>query len=195
MRDFAAALRQGGLRRRPGRTPALLFLAWLVASIALVYWGLFSRPFFVSRACAHLLLFPAAGYGLALAGACIGWVLRQSPPPAGIGQRLLLLGMVPLVIGGAGFESLSRFLPSALNAAAGSAYSRVYTVSSVTPDSGSNRCNHITVRELDPSAAFLQLCVSQDAVETLKPGAPVRLNGTESWFGVSVGSYAYRSGV
>ena len=39
------------LRSKAG---ALLFLAWLIASIGLVYWGLFSRPFFVSPGAAHL---------------------------------------------------------------------------------------------------------------------------------------------
>lgn len=196
VRDFAAGLRHGrGQRRLPASAPALLLLAWLIASIALVYWGLFSRPFFVSRACAKLLFFPALAYGLVIGTSLVLWMLREAAAQAGLALRLLLLGVMPLALGWLGFESLARFLPSALNAAAGGAYSRLYTVATVAHDSGSDRCNHITVRELDPAASFLQLCVSQDAVDTLKPGAAVRLSGSESWFGVSVESYAYRSGV
>jgi hypothetical protein len=173
------------LRSRAG---ALLFLAWLLASVGLVYWGLFSQPFFVSRACTRLLLFPAIGYGLAIATA---WALAmRGPAPPGLAQRLLQLGLVPLLFALIGFESLSAFLPSALNALAGHAYSRGYTVAEVVQDSGGERCNHITVRELDPAALFLPICVSQSTVDTLKPGATLWLNGRESWFGLSVSSYS-----
>jgi hypothetical protein len=187
----SAAPAPGAARRRIPAA-ALLFLAWLLGGIALIYWGLFSLPFFVSHSCGRLLMFPAIGYGLAVATA---WVLAMLRQPAQLTtvQRLLQLGLIPLVFAWIAYESLSSFLPSALNAATGAAYSRAYTVAAVVHDSGSDRCNHITLRELDPSASFLLVCVSQATIDSIQPGAKVWLNGKESWFGLSVSSYAYHA--
>lgn len=171
---------------------ALLFLTWLLLSVGLVYWGLFSLPFFVSPACDKLLFFPALGYGLAIATAWILGMRRQGTPPA-LAQRLLLLGLIPLLCAGIGYCSLARFLPSALNALDGQPYSRAYTVATVVHDSGRDRCNHITVRELDEHASFLPVCVSQTTIDTIQPGARAWLTGKESWFGLSVSSYSYQA--
>lgn len=181
--------RPGPVRRT--RAAALLFLAWLLLSIGLVYWGLFSLPFFVSSACGKLLFFPALGYGIAIATAWTLGMLRQGTPPT-LAQRLLLLGLVPLLFAGIGYCSVDRFLPSALNALGGQPYSRAYTVATVVHDSGRDRCNHITLRELDEHASFLPVCVSQTTIDNIQPGARVWLIGKESWFGLSVSSYSYR---
>jgi len=176
------------------KATAWLFLTWLLLSAILLYWGLFASPFFASAAYAKVFFVPAIAYGCSIGIGFIYLCARIQSRSMGrstVVMRLVGFGVVPLVVGLIGFESGANFLPGILNAFVGTTYGELYTVATVVHDSGSDRCNHITLRELDADRSFRNLCVSQLAVDTLKPGDNVRFEGAQSWFGQSVSNYAH----
>lgn len=169
----------------------------LLLAVGSIYMMFFEDGFFVRAACFDVLIWPAVGLAVFIAGAFIKSVEYAETHPRPEYQRLLGLNRFSKWVWAPAFLAcwtgwmFTMALPNFMNKIVGGRFAEQVTVQGkqVYRHLHGGQCYQVFVDELEQDWNG-KLCVQAQDFSAMQPGQHLRLYGIRSWFGTEVQSYA-----